>query len=419
MRMRTSESRTVTRDPDWPGPAISPGEMLLDEFLEPLGLRQSEAAQQLGISANRLNEVNRDIAELRERMAKLAGRPARRVPRDVSCRPPPPGWWDWPHSASASPRPASCSRPRPAWRSTPGRVERTAEALGRDVADDECKVVEPEPPAAPTMYLGLDGTGVPVRKSEVEGRRGKQPDGTAKTREDFEPLRTALAAERPARVAGLAGACCRRGASCGSPTSRAIPRSRPRAWRACRGFAARAGCRSSGGSRWWPCSSSSRASSSCRRTRRPACSRAWAGRRGPGPSGAASGLAAWRVPRRIGAIVRPVIARGCRSDNPAGDAVAAALPRRPRGRSGACPRCRYGAAPSPSASAGRPIAPVGGSGGSRSRCDGAPWKYKMDVPERSPRGRWPWAATPRRLAPGARWPAVAPLRRGRICATMR
>ena len=65
----------------------------------------------------------------------------------------------------------------------PKQVERTAEALGRDVADDESKVVEPEPAAAPTMYLGLDGTGVPVRKSEVEGRRGKQPDGTAKTRE--------------------------------------------------------------------------------------------------------------------------------------------------------------------------------------------------------------------------------------------
>ena len=65
----------------------------------------------------------------------------------------------------------------------PKQVERTAEALGRDMADDECKVVEPEPAAAPTMYLGLDGTGVPVRKSEVEGRCGKQPDGTAKTRE--------------------------------------------------------------------------------------------------------------------------------------------------------------------------------------------------------------------------------------------
>ena len=31
--------------------------------------------------------------------------------------------------------------------------------------------------------LGLDGTGVPVRKAETQGRRGKQSDGSAKTRE--------------------------------------------------------------------------------------------------------------------------------------------------------------------------------------------------------------------------------------------
>jgi hypothetical protein len=36
---------------------------------------------------------------------------------------------------------------------------------------------------APTLYLGLDGTGVPMRASEVAGRPGKQPDGSAKTRE--------------------------------------------------------------------------------------------------------------------------------------------------------------------------------------------------------------------------------------------
>ena len=52
-----SESKTISRDPNWTGPAISPGEMLLEEFLKPLGLRQADAAQQLGISANRLNEV--------------------------------------------------------------------------------------------------------------------------------------------------------------------------------------------------------------------------------------------------------------------------------------------------------------------------------------------------------------------------
>ena len=53
----TSESKTITRDPHWPGPAIPPGEMLLEEFLKPLGLQQAQAAERLGISANRLNEV--------------------------------------------------------------------------------------------------------------------------------------------------------------------------------------------------------------------------------------------------------------------------------------------------------------------------------------------------------------------------
>ena len=33
------------------------------------------------------------------------------------------------------------------------------------------------------MYLGLDGTGVPMRVAELQGRPGKQPDGSAKTRE--------------------------------------------------------------------------------------------------------------------------------------------------------------------------------------------------------------------------------------------
>ena len=65
----------------------------------------------------------------------------------------------------------------------PKTVERHAEALGREIADDEARVIEPEPCDAPTLYLGLDGTGVPARKCEVEGREGKQPDGTAKTRE--------------------------------------------------------------------------------------------------------------------------------------------------------------------------------------------------------------------------------------------
>ena len=65
-------------------------------------------------------------------------------------------------------------------------VERAAEALGREIAEDERRVVEAPPadePIPPTLYLGMDGTGVPVRKEELVGRTGKQPDGSAKTRE--------------------------------------------------------------------------------------------------------------------------------------------------------------------------------------------------------------------------------------------
>ena len=50
-------SKTITRDPNWLGPAIPPGEMLLEEFLKPMAIGQVEAARQLGISLNRLNEI--------------------------------------------------------------------------------------------------------------------------------------------------------------------------------------------------------------------------------------------------------------------------------------------------------------------------------------------------------------------------
>jgi len=65
----------------------------------------------------------------------------------------------------------------------PKAVERTAEALGREVAADERALVVPGSPSAPVMYLGLDGTGVPMRASELVGRAGKRPDGSAGTRE--------------------------------------------------------------------------------------------------------------------------------------------------------------------------------------------------------------------------------------------
>ena len=65
----------------------------------------------------------------------------------------------------------------------PKRSERAAKALGLQIRQDEQEVVDPPQEAAPTLYLGMDGTGVPVRASEREGRRGKQPDGSARTRE--------------------------------------------------------------------------------------------------------------------------------------------------------------------------------------------------------------------------------------------
>ena len=63
------------------------------------------------------------------------------------------------------------------------QVERAAEALGAEIAADERRCVEKMGDVAPTMYLGMDGTGVPMRAADVAGRAGKQPDGSAKTRE--------------------------------------------------------------------------------------------------------------------------------------------------------------------------------------------------------------------------------------------
>ena len=63
------------------------------------------------------------------------------------------------------------------------QVERAAETLGEEIAVDEHQQVEKMGEVAPTMYLGMDGTGVPMRSQEVADRAGKQADGPAKTRE--------------------------------------------------------------------------------------------------------------------------------------------------------------------------------------------------------------------------------------------
>ena len=64
------------------------------------------------------------------------------------------------------------------------QVERTAEALGQEIAEDERHHSEPLDtlPLPQTLYLGIDGTGIPLRAEELTGVSGKRA-GAAKTRE--------------------------------------------------------------------------------------------------------------------------------------------------------------------------------------------------------------------------------------------
>ena len=80
---------------------------------------------------------------------------------------------------------------------TPKQIQRVSEDVGRAVEDWICKQ-KPEPQktgetpahsvaaattAVPKFYVSFDGTGIPVRKSELTASKGKATDGNAKTRE--------------------------------------------------------------------------------------------------------------------------------------------------------------------------------------------------------------------------------------------
>ena len=72
-------------------------------------------------------------------------------------------------------------------------IERVAEEVGRQVeqwlAREQERLLQaaqppaPAPASAAKFYVSFDGTGVPVRPSELVERRGKQADGSARTRE--------------------------------------------------------------------------------------------------------------------------------------------------------------------------------------------------------------------------------------------
>ena len=62
-------------------------------------------------------------------------------------------------------------------------LRRWTRELGEEAQRFEREVVEEGKPGAERVYVEADGTGVPVRRSETEGVKGKQEDGSARTRE--------------------------------------------------------------------------------------------------------------------------------------------------------------------------------------------------------------------------------------------
>jgi hypothetical protein len=62
------------------------------------------------------------------------------------------------------------------------RLVQQVGAAAQTWQEREAQQPQPGTKAVPILYLSGDGSGVPMRKEELEGRAGKQPDGSAKTR---------------------------------------------------------------------------------------------------------------------------------------------------------------------------------------------------------------------------------------------
>ena len=65
------------------------------------------------------------------------------------------------------------------------QIQRLVQQVGEPAQkwqEREAQQPEPGTKAAPIMYISGDGSGVPMRQEELEGRAGKQSDGGAKTR---------------------------------------------------------------------------------------------------------------------------------------------------------------------------------------------------------------------------------------------
>jgi hypothetical protein len=62
------------------------------------------------------------------------------------------------------------------------QIQRVVQRVGTEAQAWQQRAAQPGPCDAPILYVSADATGVPMRKEELAGRRGRQPDGSAKTR---------------------------------------------------------------------------------------------------------------------------------------------------------------------------------------------------------------------------------------------
>jgi hypothetical protein len=63
-------------------------------------------------------------------------------------------------------------------------IARMANLMGPQIRATRESQPEPaQPKPVPVLYVSADGTGVPMMRSELEGKKGRQPDGSARTRE--------------------------------------------------------------------------------------------------------------------------------------------------------------------------------------------------------------------------------------------
>ena len=65
------------------------------------------------------------------------------------------------------------------------QVQRVVQRVGRGAQTWQERAAQPGSCDGPILYASGDGTGVPMVAEELQGRRGKQPDGTAKTRQVY------------------------------------------------------------------------------------------------------------------------------------------------------------------------------------------------------------------------------------------